>query len=62
MGLIDSIFGIDIFGDGKLDMLDDAIILGALEEDEIRSNREDDDCMEENDTIASGAMDEFLGL
>lgn len=62
MGLFDSIFGIDIFGDGKLDMLDDAIILRALEEDELRSNRKDDDWMEEDDVIASGAMDEFFGL
>ena len=42
MGLFDSIFGIDIFGDGKPDILDDAIILGALEEEELKNNREDD--------------------
>ena len=34
MELFDSIFGIDITGDGKADMIDDAIILGALEEEE----------------------------
>lgn len=34
MGFFDSIFGIDIFGDGKPGMLDDAVILGMLEEDE----------------------------
>lgn len=62
MGLFESIFGIGIIGDGKPDMLDDAIILGALEEDELRSKREDDDWDEEDDAIASGAIDEFLGL
>ena len=62
MGFFDSIFGIDIFGDGKPDMLDDAIILGALEEDELRSEREDDDWTDEDDAIASGAVDEFLGF
>lgn len=36
MGLFDSIFGIDFLGDGKPDMLDDAIILGVLEEDECK--------------------------
>ncbi len=63
MGLFDSIFGIDILEDGKPDMLDDAIILGALEEDEIRNRREgDDDWTDEDDAIASGVMDEFIGL
>lgn len=62
MGLFDSIFGIDITGDGKADMLDDAIILGALEEDEHRSKREDDDWDEEDDAIASGTIDEFFGF
>ena len=35
MGFFDSIFGIDVFGDGKPGMLDDAVILGMLEEDEL---------------------------
>lgn len=43
MGLFDSIFGIDITGNGKVDMLDDAIILGLLEEDERREDPYDDD-------------------
>lgn len=43
MGLFDSIFGIDIFSDGKPDLLDDAVILGVLEEDEHMNKHEDDD-------------------
>ncbi len=62
MGFFDSIFGIDITGDGRADMLDDAIILGALEEDELKSRREDDDWTDEDDAIASGAIDEFLEI
>lgn len=51
MGLFDSIFGIDITGDGKADMLDDAIILGALEEDEAMraANKHGNDWTEEDD-------------
>ncbi len=33
MGLFDSIFGIDITGDGEADFLDDSIILASLEEE-----------------------------
>ena len=65
MGLFYSIFGIDITGDGKADMLDDAIILGALEEDEPRrvaNKRRDDDWTDEDDAIASGAIDDLLGF
>lgn len=70
MGLFDSIFGIDITGDGKADMLDDAIILGALEEDETRrvaNKRRDDDWTDEDDgpaggNYASGAIDDLLGF
>ncbi len=57
MGLFDSIFGIDMLGDGKPDMFDDAVILGMLEEDESRTMQEDD-WDEEDDAIASGAIDE----
>ncbi len=32
MGLFDSIFGIDFLGNGKPDMLDDAIASGAMDE------------------------------
>lgn len=60
MGLFDSIFGIDIFGTGKPDILDDAVVLGMLEEDEDRAEYIDDDFTEEDEAIESGAVDEFL--
>lgn len=59
MGFFDSIFGIDIFGTGKPDFLDDAVILGALEE-EYQDTHKNDDFNEEDEAIASGAIDEFL--
>ena len=68
MGLFDSIFGIDITGDGKADMLDDAIILEALDgpaegKKAMRAaNGHEDDWDDEDDAIASGAIDEFLGF
>ena len=65
MGLFDSIFGIDITGDGKADMLDDAIILGTLEEDEAMraaNKHRDDDWDEEDDAIASGAINDLPGI
>ena len=61
MGLFDSIFGIDVFGTGKPGILDDAVILGALEEEE-QSNEHNNDFDEEDEAIASGAVDEFLGF
>ena len=60
MGFFDSIFGIDVFGDGKPGMLDDAVILGMLEEHERGECKGDDDFDEEDEAIASGAVDEFL--
>ena len=60
MGLFDSIFGIDIFGTGKPGMLDDAVILGALEEEEQMLDHINTDFDEEDEAIASGAIDEFL--
>ena len=60
MGLFDSIVGIDVFGDGKPGMLDDAVILGMLEEDEHRECKGDDDFDEEDEAIASGAVDEIF--
>ena len=60
MGFFGSIFGIDVFGDGKPGMLDDAVILGMLEEDEHRERKGDDDFDEEDEAIASGAVDEIF--
>lgn len=61
MGFFDSIFGIDVFGDGKPGMLDDAVILGMLEEDECREYKGDDDYYgEEDEAIESGAVDEIF--
>ena len=60
MGFFDSIFGIDVFGDGKPDVIDDLVILDMLEEDERRERKGYDDFDEEDETIASGAIDEFL--
>ena len=60
MGLFDSIFGIDIFGTGKPGMLDDAILLGALEEDEYEYGQGEEDFDEEDEAVASGAADEDL--
>lgn len=31
---LDSLFGIDVFGDGDPDFLDDAVIMDMIEEDE----------------------------
>ncbi len=63
MGFFDSIFGIDILGDGKADIFDDAIILAALEEDEdLRTAAgcdEEDAWDDEDDVIASGAIDDL---
>ncbi len=36
--MLDSIFGIDILGDGKPDYLDDAVIMGMIEEQEEEEN------------------------
>ena len=72
MGFFDnSIFGIDITGDGKADMFDDAVILAALEEEEEESYRETtytgrqygekqpyDVLDEEDEAVASGTIDE----
>ena len=55
MGFFASLFGIDITGNGKADMLDDAILLGLLEEDERREDTDDDDL---DDAVMSGALDE----
>ena len=60
MGFFDGIYGIDVFGDGKPGMLDDAVILGMLEEDELRECKGDDDFDEEDEAIASGAVDEIF--
>lgn len=58
MGLFDSIFEIDILGSGKPDMLDDAVFLEMLEEDERMEYRGDDDLDEEDEAVMSGAIDE----
>jgi len=58
MGLFDSIFGIDILGIGDPDMLDDAVILGMLEEDELQERVGDDEFDEEDEAVMSGAIDE----
>ena len=59
MGFFDSIFGIDVLGDGKPDTIDDLVILDMLEADE-RMERKGDGFDEEDEAIASGAIDEFL--
>lgn len=38
--MCDSIFGIDITGDGKADFLDDLIMMDILEEDEDEENED----------------------
>lgn len=58
MGLFDSIFGIDILGSGKPDMLDDAVFLEMLEEDGRMEYRGDNDLDEEDEAVMSGAIDE----
>ncbi len=58
MSLFDSIFGIDIFGTGKPGLLDDAIILGVLEEEENMNAALYNDYDEEDEAIESGAIDE----
>lgn len=58
MGLFDSIFGIDILGIGDPDMLDDAVILGMLEEDELQERVGDDEFDEEDEAVMSGAIDD----
>ena len=58
MGLFDSIFGIDILGIGDPDMLDDAVILGMLEEDELQERVRDDEFDEEDEAVMSGAIDD----
>ena len=60
MGFFNSIFGIDIFGTGKPGMLDDAVILGALEEEDQMREHIINDYDEEDEAVASGAIDEFL--
>lgn len=58
MGLFDSIFGIDILGIGDPDMLDDAVILGMLEEDELQERVGDDEFDEEDEAVMSRAIDD----
>ena len=58
MGLFDSIFGIDILGIGDPDMLDDAVILGMLEEDGLQERVRDDEFDEEDEAVMSGAIDD----
>lgn len=58
MGLFDSIFGIDILGIGDPDMLDDAVILGMLEEDELQERVGDDEFDEEDEAVMNGAIDD----
>lgn len=58
MGLFDSIFGIDILGSGEPDMLDDAVFLAMLEEDERMEYRGEEDFDEEDEAVMSGAIDE----
>ena len=60
MGFFDSIFGIDVLGDGKPDIVDDLVMLDMLEADKRRECKGDDDFDEEDEAIASGAADEFL--
>ena len=60
MGFFDSIFGIDIFGTGKPSMLDDAVIMGALEEEEQMLEKINNVFDEEDEAIASGVVDEFF--
>ncbi len=63
-GLFNSIFNIDITGDGKADFIDDSLILGMAEEEEYlsESEDEDDEFDELDEAIASGAIDEPLDL
>ena len=60
MGFFDSIFGISILGTKKPGYLDDAVILAALEEEELQDTYQSNDLTEEDEAIASGAIDEFL--
>lgn len=62
MGIFDSIFGIDIFGTGKPGFLDDAVILGALEEEDNMNAPMNDDYNDEDEAIESGAIDEDYDL
>lgn len=62
MGLFDSIFGIDILGSGEPDMLDDAVILGMLEEDESVEYRGYEGLDEEDEAVMSGVIDEDFEL
>ena len=62
MGLFDSIFGIDILGSGKPDMLDDAVFLAMLEEDESMEYRGDEEFDEEDEAVMSGAIVEDFDL
>ncbi len=62
MGLFDSIFGIDILGSGKPDMLDDAVFLAMLEEDESMEYRGDEEFDEEDEAVMSSAIDEDFDL
>lgn len=60
MGFFDSLLGIDVFGSGKPGMIDDAVILGTLEEEEQMLDQINSDFDEEDEAIASGAIDESL--
>ena len=60
MGFFNSIFGIDVFGTGKPGMIDDAVILGALEEEDQMFEQINNGFDEKDEAIASGAIDEFL--
>ena len=60
MGFLDSIFGIDILGTKKPSYLDDAVILAALEDEECQDLYQSNGFTEEDEAIASGAVDEIL--
>ena len=50
MGIFDSLFGLDITGDGKADMLDDMLLMDLMEDDE-EPDEYDDDGLEDEDQI-----------
>lgn len=48
MGIFDSLFGLDITGDGNADMLDDMLLIDLMEDAEETNEYADDD-FEDND-------------
>ena len=48
MGICDSLFGLNITGGGKADMLDDMLLMDLMEDDE-EPDEYDDDGLEDED-------------